>query len=103
MNEEIVSNRKRAVVGGGVDSPSKNWSEQETGIFHIPQSELFSTNKFVVWREMFGFGFSIICEEDENRQLASLFLHFFPKVLIDTFKAPQLTTDIVSYITLHTL
>jgi hypothetical protein len=23
--------------------------------------------------------------------------------LIDTFKAPQLTTDIVSYITLHTL
>jgi hypothetical protein len=67
----------------------------ECGIFYIPRNEFFSFPKFVVWKEAFGFGFTVICEEDENRMLLSYFLHFFPKVLQDHFKVSQLTTEIV--------
>ncbi|KAN0033563.1 hypothetical protein ACTFIV_000024 [Dictyostelium citrinum] len=45
-----------------------------------------TTSKYCIWKKILGVCFTIICEDDENRLLASNFLTLFSNVIVDVFK-----------------
>ncbi|EFA74876.1 hypothetical protein PPL_11910 [Heterostelium album PN500] len=49
-------------------------------------SQYFSTSKYVIWKQMLGVCFTVICEPDENRLLVINFLNMFNNILLDFFK-----------------
>ncbi|GAM18264.1 hypothetical protein SAMD00019534_014390 [Acytostelium subglobosum LB1] len=51
-----------------------------------PVAHYFATSKYVIWKQMLGACFTIICEEDENRLLVANFLAMFNNILLDHFK-----------------
>jgi len=49
-------------------------------------SQFITSPKYVIWRKIFGVGFTVVCEEDENRLLLSNFLTMFGQLILDHFK-----------------
>ncbi|KAM9983330.1 hypothetical protein ACTFIY_000066 [Dictyostelium cf. discoideum] len=45
-----------------------------------------TTSKYCIWKKILGVCFTIVCEDDENRLLASNFLTLFSNVIVDIFK-----------------
>ncbi|EGG16692.1 hypothetical protein DFA_07670 [Cavenderia fasciculata] len=48
---------------------------------------LFTTPKYVVWKNLLGVCFTMICDQDENRLLAASFLTSFSNILVDYYKS----------------
>jgi len=75
-------------------SVSSKWANE--GVFRIvpedalsnSQSPLFKKSKIVIWKQIVCTAYILICEEDENRLLASQFLNIFTKAIDDHFKKP---------------
>jgi len=63
------------------------------GVFRVPAGKVFSTPKIVLWKLVHSCAYTLICEVDENRLLASNFLELFPSILNEHFKNPQISAQ----------
>jgi len=57
-------------------------------VFALPSGEFFTEPKTVVWRRVNQVAYTLICEPDENRILASHFLANLPRIFSDLTKKP---------------
>eukprot|EP01102_Stenamoeba_stenopodia_P003307 TRINITY_DN13251_c0_g1_i1.p1 TRINITY_DN13251_c0_g1~~TRINITY_DN13251_c0_g1_i1.p1 ORF type:complete len:215 (-),score=41.25 TRINITY_DN13251_c0_g1_i1:100-744(-) len=60
------------------------------GEFLLSPNEIVSSPKVIVWHHVGSCTFAVVCEYDENRQLAFNFLSNFLKAFKENSKAPQL-------------
>ncbi|KAK5574412.1 hypothetical protein RB653_009687 [Dictyostelium firmibasis] len=65
--------------------PNKHSSLKNDDTFSDP-SNYVTTPKYCIWKKILGVCFTIVCEDDENRLLASNFLTLFSNVIVDVFK-----------------
>ncbi|KAF2077585.1 hypothetical protein CYY_001126 [Polysphondylium violaceum] len=78
-------------------STSITHSSRKTQVVPIDDpSQFISSPKYVIWRKICGVGFTVVCEEDENRLLLSNFLTMLAQLILDHFKltSKNLTTEV---------
>eukprot|EP00005_Dracoamoeba_jomungandri_P013421 CAMPEP_0174271228 /NCGR_PEP_ID=MMETSP0439-20130205/47168_1 /TAXON_ID=0 /ORGANISM="Stereomyxa ramosa, Strain Chinc5" /LENGTH=149 /DNA_ID=CAMNT_0015361087 /DNA_START=92 /DNA_END=541 /DNA_ORIENTATION=- len=78
---------------GSSHLPAPYKASKLEGIFVLPAGDLFQEHKIVVWAQIQHCAFVLICEEDENRLLASNFIRKFAIIVMDHFKNTQLAMN----------
>lgn len=66
-------------------------SGAEEGIIRIPRGPLFECAKILVWRQILGCVYTLVCEPEENLVTASTWISMFVAVLSKHFSNPRIS------------
>eukprot|EP01128_Nolandella_sp_AFSM9_P003930 TRINITY_DN1728_c0_g5_i1.p1 TRINITY_DN1728_c0_g5~~TRINITY_DN1728_c0_g5_i1.p1 ORF type:complete len:171 (-),score=30.20 TRINITY_DN1728_c0_g5_i1:42-554(-) len=84
VNSVLDNRRKRSA---DEDDEDGDTLRVEEGIYIVNEG-LFPDHSgtIVLWRTQGSYVFSVVCQETENRALASMFLSYFPLIIAEHFK-----------------